>query len=55
MSNFYLCDYCEKKLDEDHLNTCECLPFNGEHRKKPIHDSQEPKDVCRHFVKRTEE
>lgn len=50
MSMCYLCDLCEKKLDGDHLNTCECLARCTEHRKTPIDwGAQDPKEVCKHF------
>ena len=63
MSNFYLCDVCAQKLDDnDHLNTCECWPVRSEHRKIPAidrgrdgyaygraaHDT--PEGACPHFT-----
>ena len=66
MSNFYLCDVCAQKLDDnDHRNTCECWPIQGEHRKVPaldrgrdgyayicggVHDT--PVGACPHFTTR---
>ena len=49
-----MCDYCAKKLDGDHLNTCICIPsYPREHRKKVMHDGVErPTDVCEDYEPR---
>ena len=55
MSERYLCDLCANKLDGDHLNSCECLPFTGEHRKRAFEwGRDEPVEICRHFERKGE-
>lgn len=54
MSNFYLCDYCKKMLGAwdmaARLSTiCVCAADPSPHPKKQIHDSQTPKQVCKHY------
>ena len=50
MSMCYLCDLCANKLDVDYLNTCECMPFSREHRKKAIdYGRDDPNEICKHF------
>ena len=53
MSMCYLCDLCTNKLDVDYLNTCECMPFSREHRKKTIdYGRDDPLEICEHFEPR---
>ena len=62
MSNFYLCDLCNKVVD-NFRNTCTCLPtWPHEHRKRVMLDHhgkggiryEETTDVCPSYERRTE-
>ena len=45
----YLCNTYDLVTGIDYRNTCSCMPWDREHRKRPISDGQRPLDVCPRF------
>lgn len=68
MSNFYLCDMCEKKFSVDDQSAvispyCQCEVYKDVHPKHVMFDHHgfggkrydDPLEVCEHFAKRVKE